>query len=45
MVLTPGAFLSAVLLHINNVLASIPLAHSTKLSEWYETLKLVLEKN
>jgi hypothetical protein len=36
--------LKAVLLHNNNVLASIPLAHSTKLSESYETLKLVLEK-
>jgi hypothetical protein len=37
--------LKAVLLHNSNVLASIPLAHSTKLSESYETLKLVLEKN
>jgi hypothetical protein len=36
--------LKAVLLHDSNVLASIPLAHSTKLSESYETLKLVLEK-
>jgi predicted nucleic acid-binding Zn ribbon protein len=36
--------LNAVLLHNSNVLASIPLAHSTKLSESYETLKLVLEK-
>ena len=36
--------LKAVLLHNSNVLASIPLAHSTKLSESYETLKLVLEK-
>jgi len=36
--------LKAVLLHSSNVLASIPLAHSTKLSESYETLKLVLEK-
>jgi phosphoglycolate phosphatase-like HAD superfamily hydrolase len=35
--------LKAVLLHNSNVLASIPLAHSTKLSESYETLKLVLE--
>jgi phosphoglycolate phosphatase-like HAD superfamily hydrolase len=32
----------AVLLHNSNVLASIPLAHSTKLSESHETLKLVL---
>jgi len=32
------------LLHNSNVLASIPLAHSTKLSESYETLKLVLER-
>jgi hypothetical protein len=32
------------LLHNSNVLASIPLAHSTKLSESYEILKLVLEK-
>jgi predicted nucleic acid-binding Zn ribbon protein len=32
------------LLRNSNVLASIPLAHSTKLSESYETLKLVLEK-
>jgi phosphoglycolate phosphatase-like HAD superfamily hydrolase len=36
--------LKAVLLHNSNVLASIPLARSTKLSESYETLKLVLEK-
>jgi phosphoglycolate phosphatase-like HAD superfamily hydrolase len=36
--------LKAVLLHNSNVLASIPHAHSTKLSESYETLKLVLEK-
>ena len=36
--------LKAVLLHNSNVLASIPLAHSTKLSESYETLKSVLEK-
>ena len=36
--------LKAVLLHNSNVLASIPLAHSTKLSESYETLKLVLGK-
>jgi hypothetical protein len=36
--------LKAVLLHNSNVLASTPLAHSTKLSESYETLKLVLEK-
>jgi hypothetical protein len=36
--------LKAVLLHNSNVLASIPLAHSIKLSESYETLKLVLEK-
>jgi hypothetical protein len=35
--------LKAVLLHNSNVLASVPLAHSTKLSESYETLKLVLE--
>jgi hypothetical protein len=34
----------AVLLHNSNVPASIPLARSTKLSESYETLKLVLEK-
>ena len=33
----------AVSLHNSNVLASIPLAHSTKLSESYETLKLALE--
>jgi len=36
--------LKAILLHNSNVLASIPLALSTKLSESYETLKLVLEK-
>jgi hypothetical protein len=36
--------LKAVLLHNSNVLASIPTAHSTKLSESCETLKLVLEK-
>jgi hypothetical protein len=36
--------LKAVLLHNSNVLASIPLAHYTKLSESYETLKQVLEK-
>jgi predicted nucleic acid-binding Zn ribbon protein len=36
--------LKAILLHNSKVLASIPLAHSTKLSESYETLKLVLEK-
>jgi hypothetical protein len=36
--------LKAVLLRNSNVLASIPLAHSTKLSESYETLKLVLGK-
>jgi hypothetical protein len=36
--------LKAVLLHNSNVLASMPLAHSTKLSESYETLKLVLQK-
>jgi hypothetical protein len=36
--------LKDVLLHNSNVLASIPRAHSTKLSETYETLKLVLEK-
>jgi len=36
--------LKAVLLHNNNILASIPLAPSTKLPELYETLKLVLEK-
>ena len=34
----------AVLLHNSNVLASIPFAHSTKLSESYETLKSVIEK-
>jgi predicted nucleic acid-binding Zn ribbon protein len=49
MILASGAFLSTlpketVLLHNSNVLASIPLAHSTKLSESYKTLKLVLEK-
>ena len=51
MILAPGAFLSthkrnlkAVLLHNSNVLASIPLAHSTKLPESYEALELVLEK-
>ena len=32
------------MLHNSNVLASIPLVHSTKLPESYETLKLVLEK-
>jgi hypothetical protein len=36
--------LKTVLLHNSNVLASIPHAHSTKLCESYETLKLVLEK-
>jgi hypothetical protein len=36
--------LKADLPHNGNVLASIPLAHSTKLAESYETLKLVLEK-
>ena len=36
--------LKAVLLYNCNVLASIPLAHSTKLFESYETLKLVLER-
>jgi hypothetical protein len=36
--------LKAVLLHNSKVLASIPLAHSKKLSESHETLKLVLEK-
>jgi hypothetical protein len=36
--------LKAVLFHNNNVPASIPLAHSPKLSESYETLNLVLEK-
>jgi len=36
--------LKAVLLHNSNVLASIPLVHSTKLSESYETLNLVIEK-
>ena len=36
--------LKAVLLRNSNVIASIPHAHSTKLSEAYETLKLVLEK-
>jgi len=35
--------LMTVSLHNSNVLASIPLAHSTKLSESYETLKLALE--
>jgi hypothetical protein len=51
MILAPGAFLStlpkglkAVLLHNSNVLASIPLVHSTKLFESYETLKLILQK-
>jgi hypothetical protein len=39
MILAPGA----VLLHNSNVLAAIPLANSTKLSESYET-KLTLEK-
>jgi hypothetical protein len=33
-----------ILLPNSNVQASIPLAHSTKLSELYKTLKLVLEK-
>jgi hypothetical protein len=36
--------LKGVLLHNSNVLASIPLAHSTKLPKSYETLKLVLKK-
>jgi hypothetical protein len=36
--------LKAVLFHNSNIPASIPLAHSTKPSESYETLKLVLEK-
>jgi hypothetical protein len=36
--------LKAVLLHNSNLLASIPLAHSTNLPESYETLKLVLEE-
>jgi hypothetical protein len=36
--------LKAVSPHNSNVLFSIPLAHSTKLSESYETIKLVLEK-
>jgi hypothetical protein len=36
--------LKAVVLHNCNVLASIPLVHSTKLSKSYEALKLVLEK-
>jgi hypothetical protein len=36
--------LKAVLLHNSYVLPSIPLAHSTKLSELYEILKLVHEK-
>jgi hypothetical protein len=51
MILAPSAYLSTskrslkdVLLHKSNVLASIPFANSTKLSESYETLKLVLEK-
>jgi hypothetical protein len=52
MILAPGASfidsskrrLKAVLLHNSNVLAFIPLEHSTNLSESYETLKLVLEK-
>jgi hypothetical protein len=34
----------AVLFYNSNVIASIPLAHSTKLPESYETLKLVLER-
>jgi hypothetical protein len=34
----------AVLLHNSKILASIPRAHYTKLSESYETLNLVLEK-
>ena len=36
--------LKAVFLHNSNLLASIPLAHSTNLPESYETLKLVLEE-
>jgi hypothetical protein len=36
--------LKAVLLHNSNVLVFIPLEHSTKLSESYETLKLLLER-
>jgi hypothetical protein len=36
--------IKAVLLHNSKVIASIPLTHSTKLSEAYETLKSLLEK-
>ena len=33
-----------VLLHNGNVYGSVPIAHSTKLKEKYEEIKLVLEK-
>ena len=36
--------LKAVLLHNGNTYASIPIAHSTKLKEEYETIKYVLKK-
>lgn len=36
--------LKAVLLHIGNILAPIPIAHSTKLKETYENLEIVLDK-
>lgn len=36
--------LKAVLLHNGNVYASIPIAHSTKLKEEYDTIKFVLDK-
>lgn len=36
--------LKAVLLHISNILAPIPIAHSTKLKETYENLGIVLDK-
>ncbi|GBP60895.1 hypothetical protein EVAR_48699_1 [Eumeta japonica] len=36
--------LKAVLLHISNTLAPIPIAHSTKLKETYENLEIVLDK-
>lgn len=36
--------LKAVLLHIGNILAPIPIAHSTKLKETYENLGIVLDQ-
>ena len=37
--------LKCVLLHKGNKYASIPIAHSTKLKEEYETIRFVLIKN